>query len=181
MQFYPHNLSATLAANVVSASFAETGSLINNFSAIAINRVSTASIALNITGSPGTNGTSVTLIGPQGPTGDRGEPGYRGKSIFLLSGSWHSGGPCTTPPANCYAVSFGDTYAVGGVRYCDFTTPTTYYSTDAIPSAGSPMYYNSICTSLASNANPFGAYASVAYSTNISGELQVIEACGSSF
>lgn len=90
MQFYPHKTSVNKAATAVSASIALTGSLINNFSAIAINRVLTASVALNITGSRGTDGTSVAVIGPTGPIGPRGETGYRGGNIFLLSSSWTS-------------------------------------------------------------------------------------------
>lgn len=181
MQFYPHNISTTLVGNATSASFAISASFINNSLPSAPNTVSTASLALNISGSRGTDGTSVSVLGPQGAIGDRGVTGFRGDSIFLLSSAW-SGSACASPPVNCYAFSFGDSYAVGGVRYCDFTNPTTYYSTDVILSAGSsPMYYNSICTNLASNANPLGAYGSTAYSTNGSGILQTIEACYESF
>jgi hypothetical protein len=93
MQFYPHKISVNTTAAAVSASIALTGSFINNFSAIQINRVLTASIALNITGSRGTDGTSVDIIGPTGPVGARGETGFRGGNIFLLSSSW-SGSAC---------------------------------------------------------------------------------------
>jgi hypothetical protein len=93
MQFYPHKTSVNTTAAAVSASIALTGSFINNFSAIEVNRVLTASIALNITGSRGTDGTSVDIIGPTGLTGTRGATGFRGGNIFLLSSSW-SGSAC---------------------------------------------------------------------------------------
>ena len=183
MQFYPHNISTTLIGNAVSASLSLSGSFINNFSAIPVNTVNTASLALNITGSRGTDGTGAVVQGPQGATGTRGVTGFRGDSIFLLSSAW-SGSACAAPPANCYPHIFYPTYTLGGVRFCDFGNLVTYYSTDSALSAGSsPMYYNSICTNLASNANPLGAYAptSTAYSTNASGILQTIEACSQSF
>jgi hypothetical protein len=181
MQFYPHNISVSVVGSAVSASLALSGSLINNFSAIPVNTIDTASLALNITGSRGADGTGAAVSGPKGATGTRGVTGFRGDSIFLLSSAW-SGSACAAPPVNCYSFEFGDTYSVGGNRFCDFENTTTYYSTDAILSAGSsPMYYNSICTNLASNANPLGAYISTAYSTNGSGVLQTIEACNQSF
>jgi hypothetical protein len=161
MQFYPHNISTTLVGNAVSASLSLSGSFINNFAAITVNRVNTASLALNITGSRGADGDN----------------------ILLLSSAW-SGSACAAPPVNCYAFDFGNTYSFGGVRSCDFGNIVTYYSTDSTLSAGSsPMYYNNICTNLASNANPLGAYGptSTAYSTNASGILQAIEACNESF
>jgi hypothetical protein len=93
MQFYPHKTSVNTIPTAVSASIAFTGSFIDNFSAIQVNRVLTASIALNITGSRGTDGTSVNIIGPTGPVGARGATGFRGGNIFLLSSSW-SGSAC---------------------------------------------------------------------------------------
>lgn len=93
MQFYPHKTSINTISTAVSASIALTGSFINNFSAIEVNRVLTASIALNITGSRGTDGTSVNSIGPTGPVGARGATGFRGGNIFLLSSAW-SGSAC---------------------------------------------------------------------------------------
>lgn len=182
MQFYPHNISTTLVGSAVSASLSLSGSFINNFAAVAINTVATASLALNITGSRGADGTGAVVVGPKGATGTRGVTGFRGDSIFLLSGSWHSGASCTPPPASCYAFDFGSSYSFGGVRYCDFGSVITYYSTDAVLAAGSsPIYFNSICTSLASNQTTLGAYVATAYSTNGSGILQAIEACSESF
>jgi hypothetical protein len=183
MQFYPHNISTTLVGNAVSASLSLSGSFINNFAAITVNRVNTASLALNITGSRGADGTGAAVPGPKGATGTRGVTGFRGDNILLLSSAW-SGSACAAPPVNCYAFDFGNTYSLGGVRSCDFGNIVTYYSTDSTLSAGSsPMYYNDICTNLASNANPLGAYGptSTAYSTNASGILQAIEACDESF
>jgi hypothetical protein len=182
MQFYPHNISTALVGSSVSASLALSGSFINNFEAIPINTVATASLALNITGSRGADGTGAVVVGPKGATGTRGVTGFRGDSVFLLSGSWHSGAPCTAPPVNCYAFDFGASYSVGGVRYCDFGSVLTYYSTDSTLSAGSsPIYFNSICTTLAANQTTLGAYVSTAYSTDGSGILQTIEACSEAF
>lgn len=180
MQFYPHNISTTIIGNAVSASLSLSGSLINNFAAIAINMVSTASVALNITGSRGANGTGAVVPGPQGATGTRGVTGFRGDNILLLSSAW-SGSACPTPPVDCYSHTFYPTYRIGGERFCDFgDSGIPYYSTDFNLSAGSsPIYYNNICTNLATNANPLGAYGptATAYSTDGSGILQTIESC----
>ena len=180
MQFYPHNISVSVVGSAVSASLSLSGSLINNFSAIPVNTIDTASLALNITGSRGADGTGAAISGPKGATGTRGVTGFRGDSILLLSSAW-SGSACAAPPVNCYAHTFYPTYTLGGTRFCDFSDYNeTYYSTDLNLNSGtSVMYYNSVCTSIASNANPLGAYAptATAYSTDGSGVLQTIEAC----
>lgn len=177
MRFYPHNISSNIVGQATSASLAQLTTYLNNFTDISV-AVNTASLALNISGSAGTAGTDYTKTGDTGPVGDRGVTGPRGKSIYLLSGSWNTGS-CT--PVSCYEYSFGDSYVVGGTRYCDFGTPTSYYSTDSVLSAGSsPMYYNSICTSLAINVSNLGAYVSTAYSTNGSGILQTVDTCDES-
>lgn len=181
MQFYPHNTPVTLIGNAVSASAAVTGSFINNFSAIPITTVDSASIALNITGSRGTDGASFAVAGPKGSQGIRGVTGFRGNSVFLLSGSWHSGAACSTPPANCYEHRFYPTYTVGGNRFCDFSDYyDTYYSTDLnLQNGVSKIYFNGICTTVASNAIPLGAYGptATAYNTDGTGTLQAIESC----
>jgi hypothetical protein len=181
MQFYPHNISTALIGNAVSASTAATGSFINNFSAIPINTVNTASLALNITGSRGADGTSVAVVGPKGATGTRGVTGFRGNSILLLSSEWHSGPPCDPVPVDCYSHVFYPTFVLGNERFCAFEEPgQTYYSTDlTLIDGSSKIYYNDICTTLASNSNPLGAYGptAFAYSTDGAGTLQSIDSC----
>lgn len=181
MQFYPHNISTSLVGSAVSASQAQSTLFLNNFSAMSINIVNTASVALNITGSRGADGTSITVPGPKGPAGARGVTGFRGNSVFLLSGSWHSGAACSTPPANCFEHRFYPTYVIGGNRFCDFSDYyDTYYSTDLnLQNGVSKIYFNEICTTLASNAIPLGAYGptSTAYNTDGAGTLEAIEPC----
>lgn len=176
MRFYPHNISSNIVGQATTASLAQLTTYLNNFIDISVT-VNTASLALNISGSTGAAGSDYTTVGATGPTGDRGVTGPRGNSIYLLSGSWNTGS-CT--PTACYPFSFGDTYSVAGTRYCDFATPTTYYSTDATLSAGSStIYYNSTCTILANNIT-VGAIDATAYSTNGSGILQVLDTCDQS-
>ena len=121
MQFYPHNIPSTFVGQAVSASRADTGSLINNFSAIPITTIATASIALNISGSRGADGTSQSVIGPKGDTGTRGVTGPRGNSVFILSGSWHTGSPCGAGSATCYEVKNWNPYSTSGtIRWTDY-------------------------------------------------------------
>jgi hypothetical protein len=157
MQFYPHNINVTTIGFAVSASIANSGSLINNFAAIAINRVATASFGLNITGSSGANGTGAVVSGPTGAQGDRGVTGFRGRSVFLLSGSWNTG-TCSTPPVNCYSYDFASVSEIAGDYFCNYGELTTYYSTDSTLAVGSPMFYNSTCTAAMNGVSPIGAY-----------------------
>lgn len=158
MQFYPHKISSQLVASAVSASIAASGSFINNFAAIPITTVSTASLALNITGSAGANGTGVVATGPQGPTGTRGERGYRGDSIFLLSSAW-SGSACGGPPAECYGPF--TLYSIGpGVSECRFDQGNaTYYSnysalnSEASTGADGYFMYTDSCTTTATGVS----------------------------
>lgn len=167
MQFYPHNTPIISVANAVSASIANTGSLINNFSAITINIVNTASVALNITGSPGTAGTNLAVIGPTGNTGLRGETGYRGNSIFLLSGSWNTD-PCSAPVV-CYGgftlqnvgPNIGECGSSQGsaVYYSNFSGQLTASIDPYVPAISdnsadnSILYTDSSCTAVASNVS----------------------------
>ena len=163
MQFYPNNVSANELGFAVSASIAKTGSFIANFSAIPVTIVNTASLALNITGTPGTTGTGASLSGPKGPLGAAGVAGPRGNSVYLLSSSWHDaskgGASCDTPvPTNCWEVKLYSAYYLFENYSCDFSVnafnPTTYYTTsgssqalvDANFGAGFPLYTNNTCT-----------------------------------
>jgi hypothetical protein len=163
MQFYPNNIPVSQLGFAVSASIANTGSLIANFSAIPVTRVNTASLALNITGSSGTSGTGASLPGPNGPQGPRGVTGPRGNNVYLLSSSWHDasqpGASCSTPaPANCWTVNLYSAYETFGNYSCDFGVnafnPTTYYTTtgasqayvDSNFGADFPLYTNNTCT-----------------------------------
>lgn len=160
MQFYPHKTSVNTTATAVSASIALTGSLINNFSAIAINRVLTASVALNITGSQGTDGTSVSVVGPTGPTGPRGETGYRGGNIFLLSSSWN-GNTCGAGVV-CYPLGGVDGYTLyragpgtdctlsGGTLYnTSYTSDLTLVTNTAAD--GFILFRDRTCSTVAAN------------------------------
>lgn len=159
MQFYPHNIPVSTIGSAVTASLSITGSLINNFAAIPINTVNTASLALNISGSSGANGSNFTVTGPKGPTGDRGETGYRGDSIFLLSASW-SGSACGGGGGTCNAFTL---YNIGpGFDECRTDQGSaTYYSTSSAAIINSNivgtandaiLYTNSTCTTVAANA-----------------------------
>lgn len=183
MQFYPNNVSVTEVGFAVSASKARSGSLINNFAAVPI----TASFALNIVGSAGAAGTNAGPIsGPKGAQGSRGVTGPRGNSVYLLSSSWHDeskgGASCAAAPANCYPYDFWPSYRVGGVRYCDYSDfYSTYYSTDITLGAGSPMFYNDVCTNPALSQK-LGAYQpeSTAYNTDANGDLVIAGTCDQS-
>lgn len=157
MEFYPHNIPVTIIGSAVSASLTITGSLINNFAAISIN---TASLALNISGSPGTNGSNFTVTGPKGATGPRGDTGYRGDSVFLLSAAW-SGSACggTPAPETCLSYTL---YNIGpGFDECNTNQGSaTYYSTSSGAIIGSNivgtadgviLYTNDTCTTVAAN------------------------------
>lgn len=185
MEFYPHNVSTTLVGTSISASVVLSGSYINNFAAIPITFVSTASIALNISGARGPDGTSVAITGPKGATGPRGVTGFRGNNILLLSGAWHAGSPCSTPPSECYAVSLYTAYDLGGSYTCDFGetqyNPTVYYTTQAGTfGTGFPMYTNPICTTPAGQVTILGAYNidNNIYGTNVSSTSSLVSACG---
>ena len=180
MQFYPNTISVNEVAFAVSASIARSGSLIEKFAAVPI----TASLALNIRGSTGTAGTNAGPIsGPKGAQGQRGVTGLRGDSVYLLSSSWHDeskgGASCSSAPANCYPYDFWPSYRVGGVRVCDYSGfYITYYSTDLTLGAGSPMFYNEVCTNPALDQK-LGAYQieQTVYNTDANGDLVIVGSC----
>jgi hypothetical protein len=151
MQFYPHNIPLTSTENSVSASKALTSSFINNIAAFGATLINTASVALNITGSPGTNGINYVSIGPTGPAGIRGVTGFRGNSIYLLSSSW-SGSNCVEE-STCngpYTL-----YNIGpGFDECNTTQGSgIYYSNAELNeiTSGNILFLNSGCTVVASN------------------------------
>lgn len=161
MQFYPHRVPLTSVGSAVSSSITATSSFIANFASIP---VTTASLALNISGSTGTNGTNTNFPGPKGERGPRGVTGFRGDSVFLLSGSWHSGASCGTP-APCYAYSFAAVNQQQELQtFCDYGTLATYYSTVASlltpTEGGQQMYSNDTCTA------PLGALTLGGYAGN---------------
>jgi hypothetical protein len=167
MQFFPHNTPLSLTSTAISASTTVTASLIANFASF---NVSTASIALNITGSPGPAGTNYTKTGESGSQGDKGDTGYRGNSVFLLSSSW-STGSCVG--VTCYSFSFIS--AKRGI--CDPSITTTYYSTlNSIIDATTPIYYNAICTTPVISAS-LGAFGGIRWSTNTLGTASYIAPC----
>lgn len=171
MEFYPNSIPVSTLASAVSASFALTSSLINNFAAISVTIVDTASVGLNLRGAAGANGTSAGPVpGPKGPQGDRGVTGPRGNSVYLLSSSWHDAGnpgaSCNTPaPTNCWYVDIYAAYEIFGQYTCDFSitpgyNPTRYYTTtgasqayvDANFGANFPLYTNATCTDTLASA-----------------------------
>jgi len=202
MQFYPNNIPASTLASAVSASFAQTSSLINNFAAVSISIVGTASIALNLTGSTGTNGTSAGPVsGSKGAQGFRGVTGPRGNSVYLLSSSWHdagnAGASCSTPaPSNCWSVELFVAYETSGEYSCDFSTtpgynPTTYYTTSGSTQnlvnsnfgIGFPLYTNNTCTdTLASILSGFVTFPAVigAHLSNNKNEVYAVTSLSTS-
>jgi len=206
MQFYPHNLPLTTVATAVSASFTRTGSFIANFSAIAVTRVSTASVALNLTGSSGAAGSNAGPVpGPKGAQGLRGVTGPRGDSVYLLSSSWHDatkgGASCAgnpPPPTNCWSVDLYAAYEISGQYICDFSVtpgynPTTYYTTqgasqayvDANFGVDFPLYVNNTCTDpLAATLSGFtfpvtlGAKVSTIFAVNSLSSSSFVDTCG---
>jgi hypothetical protein len=179
MQFYPHNISLTNVAQAVSASMALSGSFINNFAAIPVTTVATASVALNITGSRGVDGTGIIVVGPSGSQGPNGARGFSGKSIFLLSSSWHNFGtqPCATPPVQCDPINFGSVSVNGTDYICDFGSLITYYVSTPFTGAGNVLYTNDICTRKAVNFTPAGAYDQVVYNTDANGSTIFSATC----
>lgn len=157
MEFYPHNIPASVISFAVSASSAASASFINNFASITIN---TASLALNITGSPGTNGTNIlTAPGPKGDTGDRGVTGPRGDNIFLLSSAW-SGSACGGTPATCYGgftlYNIGPGFdecgvSLGSGQYYSNGDNTVINSNTVGTADGKFLYTNNTCTTVAAN------------------------------
>jgi len=170
MRFYPHNISANIVGQATSASLAQLTTYLNNFSNISV-AVSTASLALNISGSAGTAGANYTKVGDTGPVGDRGPTGPRGNSIYLLSGSWNTGS-CT--PTACYATVFG---TADGSNNCNFGFTSTLYSADVTALVGSTvMYYDSVCTIPATNVSQLAYNGQVVY-TDMSAVLQELVIC----
>ena len=158
MQFYPHNVPSTSAEFAVSASIARTGSFINNRSAFGATLISTASLALNITGTAGTSGTSYVSTGPTGPQGDRGVTGFRGNNIFLLSSSWHSGTPCTggacEGPFTLYNIGPGFDEcgtSLGSNSYYSNANSGIINSSNIASAGGYILYLDDECTTVAAN------------------------------
>ena len=190
MEFFPKNAQVGSIGFATSASFAKTGSLIQNFAALSV----TATVALNQVGASGTNGTSAA--GPAGPKGARGATGvtgFRGDSVYLISSSWHDatkvGASCGTPaPTNCWEVKLYAAYELFGQYTCDFATnafnPTTYYTTtgasqayvDANFGADFPLYTNNTCTdTLASALSGFVTFPTVVGAHAENGQNSVYE------
>lgn len=199
MQFYPNNIPVSTIASAVSASFALTSSLINNFAAISVTIVDTASVGLNLTGSVGAAGANAGPIpGPKGAQGFRGVTGPRGNSVYLLSSSWYSGAACSSPPANCWYVDLYTAYEVFGTYTCDFSTnppynPTRYYTTSGSSQdlvninfgAGFPLYTNDTCTDTVASAATLGAHLeniqNSVYGVNSSSTSSLVDVCQSTF
>lgn len=189
MEFYPNNIPVSTLASAVSASFALTSSLINNFAAISVTIVDTASVGLNLRGAAGANGTNAGPVpGPKGPQGDRGVTGPRGNSVYLLSSSWHDAGNpgalCNTPPpTNCWYVDIYVAYEVFGEYTCDFSgNPTRYYTTQGGSQAfvnanfdvNFPLYVNNTCTdTLASTLSGFVTFPATIGTNATNGQNKV--------
>lgn len=179
MQSYPNNVPSSIVGAATSASLAGLTAYLNNFAALSVT-VYTASLALNISGSNGNTGSNYTIVGATGDTGGTGLQGYRGNSLYILSGSWNTG---SCVPAPCYAIEFGYASLVGSEYSCDYGLPTTLYSSTATTvNPGDTVYSNSNCTIQAANLSglAYGPLNAV-MTTNGSGVLSSIATCGNSF
>lgn len=176
MEFFPHNiqLGKSTIGTAVSASLTVTASFLANFATI---RVDSASLALNISGSPGANGTNYTKTGETGATGPDGVRGFRGNSVFLLSSSW-STGSCVG--VACYAIPLQRYRPSSG---CDSGIINFYYSNDNENAFGngSSVYYDEICTLPATNVSNIGQYGNFVYQTDGFGTASVYVTCGGGF
>lgn len=178
MQFYPHNVSAGLVGTTLSSSLAVSASLINNFAAIPVHTVSTASIGLNISGANGVDGTSIASYGPKGENGERGVQGFRGNSIFLLSSAW-SGSACGGTPPTCFGPF--TLYAIGpNIEECrtDQGSSVVYSNGSSVAinnnivgeADGYILYTSDTCTKVVRNAALNNTQGVILY-TNSSGVI----------
>lgn len=171
MDFFPHDIQITILPTATSASKTQLADYLNNFLSF---NVATASMALNVTGSPGAAGTNQTFIGPTGSVGPVGVTGFRGNNVYLLSGSWATG---SCAGGSCYSVLFGTQYAN---KTCNFDVPTQYYMNTIVPQDGvTVIFYDNICTSPATSlvGYAYGAYGAV---TDNNGYYFVADACQAS-
>ena len=170
MEFFPHNiqLGKSTIGSAVSASLTVTASFLDNFATI---RVDSASLALNISGSPGTNGTNYIKTGDVGPTGPDGVRGFRGNSVFLLSSSWSTG--------SCVAIACNEITLQRYRGTCNSGVPSIYYSnnTQATFGNGSSVYYDDVCTLPATNVSSIGQLGNSVYQTDGFGTASVYLTC----
>lgn len=175
MQFFPHNVPINIINTATSASLTQTAEFLYNLGTIAIN---TASLALNISGSTGASGSNYIKTGSTGPQGLTGPTGYRGNSVYLLSISRSTGSN-----AICYTTSALGTATFNGVDYtCNYGFAQTYYADASSLTNGVVLYYDSSCSSLATNLTSLSDPISNAiFNTDGAGTITLTgNICGSS-
>lgn len=136
MTFFPHKVSPTNIGQAVSASKASSSLFISNFANLNIN---TASLGLNISGSPGSPGTNFTRTGTKGPDGFQGEKGFRGDNAYLLSASWSR-----TAPVACNPIYDIKDYCGGGYTLY-YSNTTSIPGTTGASTVGINVYFDSDC------------------------------------
>lgn len=175
MKFYPHNIPLNVIGNAVSSSIALSGSYIGNIGASASQRILSASIALNITGSPGANGTNAdTITGPIGQTGLKGVTGPRGLNIWLLSSSWDNGG--CTGGVNCYRIQMFKATTTECTEVSGSPVYTTYG--EFLLEGVSPVYSDNICTTPLISQGRIGHTGNTVYGTDAFGTASFVRSCG---
>lgn len=174
MDFFPHRVPPTIVGLATSASLAISASFVSNSAATAINL---AGIALNISGSAGPSGSNFTKIGVTGPQGPSGPRGFRGKSAYLLAAGWSTGANSI-----CYQTDGLGNASWTGMEYaCDYGLPQFYYADSATITNGVVLYYDSACSTLASNlSNKSDPSSNSVFSTDGSGVITIAGVCGSS-
>ena len=182
MDFYPHNIGGNniVVANATTATLAVTSSLINNFAAVGINLVDTASVGENIRGPAGANGTnaSPSIKGPTGAQGATGVQGFRGLNIWLLSSSWAEG--CAGAPVTCYSITLNK--YVGGT--CTSQPSSPFYTTrvnasNQIIEGLSPIYQDSVCTTVMPAGTRLGNDGTLVYNVNVNNTASFFASCAS--
>ena len=182
MKFFPHNLGNTLVYQATSASIAETAQYLNNRTGTL---VSSASIALNITGSTGAPGASYgPYTGDTGPRGATGATGAKGSGSYVLA---NSRGTCSGGGAVCAAIP--SSYASNYLRYtseitapfcCAVTNTYQVYSTNNAGGAivnGNTLYIgNGTCSTIANNSGNLTDGDTV-FSTDSSGIITIQGTC----
>jgi len=144
MEFFPHRIPPTTVGRAVSASLALSASYVSNTSSTI---VASASLALNISGSAGSPGANFTRTGTTGTQGTTGPRGFRGKNVYLLSVGWGTGSK-----AICYSTDgLGNATYTGTEYVCDYSLPQLYYADASTLTNGVTLYYDSGCTTVASN------------------------------
>jgi len=172
MDFLGHRVPPTIVGLATSASLAISASFVSNSAVTAINL---AELALNISGSAGTSGSNFTKTGVTGTQGPNGPRGFRGKSAYLLAVGWSTGSNSV-----CYQTDGLGSATYDGMTYtCDYGLAQFYYADAASITDGVVLYYDSSCSSLATNlSNKSDPTSNAVFSTDGSGVVTTSGTCG---